>query len=86
MSTTEIRHGEYSTYSNGRCGCQRCKAAFAAKMRSLRQARHAERINVNGRLIHPNATHGTTTGYVYYGCQCEACTIANRHRRPAAAA
>ena len=29
-------------------------------------------------LIHPNARHGTVSGYVNWGCRCDECTEANR--------
>lgn len=45
------------------------------------QDRRAERIEVNGRMLHPKAQHGTPSGYGYFGCQCGACTIGNQMRQ-----
>ncbi|MEV6219881.1 hypothetical protein [Nocardia sp. NPDC051833] len=44
--------------------------------REWRAARAAERVEVNGRLVHPSAPHGTASAYVAYGCRCEPCTTA----------
>ena len=42
------------------------------KQRS-REKRLKERIEVDGRLIHPRATHGTIQGGRYYECYCKPC-------------
>lgn len=34
-----------------------------------------------GRLVHPDANHGTFTGYNTYGCHCEPCDQAGRDHR-----
>lgn len=39
--------------------------------------RRAERTVVHGRLVHPDAPHGTTAGYVTWTCRCIPCTAAN---------
>lgn len=77
--STPVRHGRYTTYTNGRCrGCVECRAANAAKMEALRRSRYAERVERHGRLVHPRATHGTANAYNYMGCRCERCQGANR--------
>ena len=38
-----------------------------------RASRWAERILVDGRMVHPDAPHGTTTGYAHWGCRCIPC-------------
>lgn len=46
--------------------------------RAERRARRlAERIEVDGRLFHRGAPHGTDLGYTDYGCRCEPCTGAH---------
>lgn len=39
-------------------------------------ARSAERVAVDGRMVHPDAPHGTGNGYSAYRCRCELCTTA----------
>ena len=47
-------------------------------MSSSRAAlRKAKRTKVDGRLVHPDAPHGTDGGYCNYGCRCEGCTSAH---------
>jgi hypothetical protein len=41
----------------------------------------AQRIMVDGVLIHPRAKHGTVYGYNRFSCQCRACRDANRERQ-----
>lgn len=38
-----------------------------------RLQRRLERTTRNGRPYHPNAPHGTPTGYTSYGCRCHPC-------------
>lgn len=38
----------------------------------------AKRIMRDGRAFHPDAKHGTKTGYDYYGCRCDECGLARR--------
>lgn len=42
-----------------------------------RARRLAERIEVDGRLIHEDAPHGTNLAYTEFGCRCEPCTGAH---------
>lgn len=46
----------------------------------MRARRKTERILVNGKLIHPNAPHGTLTGRTNYSCQCDLCNKENSLR------
>jgi len=51
-----------------------------------RQKRRSQRNLIDGRLVHPDAPHGTDTGYIDYGCQCVPCSAAHaaaleRHRK-----
>jgi hypothetical protein len=48
----------------------------AVSQASLRQRRRAERILIDGRLVHPDAPHGRPVGYRHWGCQCELCSTA----------
>jgi hypothetical protein len=38
--------------------------------------RRAERVMVEGKLVHLRAPHGRPTGYSNYGCRCGECTAA----------
>lgn len=64
----EWEHGSYSTYSNHKCRCDECKAAWAAFCRDQKAKRQARET--------PSHVHGTENGYGNYGCRCEACTAA----------
>ena len=44
--------------------------------RDIRRRRLAERVLIDGRLIHPRAPHGTRGGRSNYGCQCDPCQTA----------
>ena len=64
----------------GMTPAERAKARREAQ-RARRARLKAERVvDGKGRLIHPDAPHGTMTGYVEYGCQCEPC-VNDRRRR-----
>ncbi|WNM66168.1 endonuclease [Microbacterium Phage DejaVu] len=66
-------HGKYSTYTNGKCRCEKCRAANAeyARSRKRKSVKNGDQ---------PPA-HGTTNGYYNYSCRCEACKAAARVRR-----
>lgn len=49
------------------------QAVMARKARRL-----AQRVIVDGRLVHPDARHGKATSYGNYGCRCELCAAAWR--------
>jgi hypothetical protein len=48
--------------------------------------RMAERVLIDGELVHPEAPHGKKSGYVHWACRCTPCTVANRGTRVAVAA
>lgn len=48
------------------------------KKREQRNRRSAERVLVDGRLVHPNARHGHRGSYTNFMCRCEPCTSAWR--------
>lgn len=48
----------------------------AESSRERRVRLRAERVEVDGRLVHPRAPHGTRNGSAHYGCQCEPCAAA----------
>lgn len=48
------------------------------RARNRKARRRAERVLVNGRLIHPRATHGVRTSYTNWACRCVPCTDAWR--------
>lgn len=57
-----------------------------------RNKRKADRVLAGGRLVHPEAPHGSDTGYTEFGCQCAPCSAAHaaklaerRSRKKAAA-
>jgi len=39
--------------------------------------RRAERVEIDGRLVHPDAPHGTSPGYSAWACRCRPCTAAH---------
>lgn len=45
--------------------------------RSRRERRRAERVMVDGRLVHPGAPHGEPRSQKNWGCQCVPCSEAN---------
>ena len=51
------------------------------RLRRRRVENRAERVEIDGRLVHPRAKHGTDHGYFYYGCRCEPCTERHRHHK-----
>lgn len=46
-----------------------------------RAERMAERVEIDGRLVHPRATHGTMTGYNNFGCRCLDCAARETERK-----
>lgn len=46
-----------------------------------RAIRMAERIKIDGRLVHPRATHGTMAGYNNFGCRCLDCGTRELERK-----
>ncbi|EOM77279.1 hypothetical protein Rrhod_1341 [Rhodococcus rhodnii LMG 5362] len=50
----------------------RAQASF-----TRRQLRRAERVEIDGKMVHPQADHGTIHGYKTYECRCTPCSDAN---------
>jgi len=48
-----------------------------ANHKALLERRHAERVLIDGRLVHPDATHGLNSSYAGYGCRCIPCSAAH---------
>lgn len=65
-----------SRYNHG-CSCDGCRAAHTRYKRAQRWEHMAERVLVDGHLIHPSAPHGTRNGYGFYGCRCSSCRAIN---------
>ena len=59
------RHGTNNGYSNLKCRCPRCRAAWAA---TVQKDRHARKV--------PDHVHGTENGYTNYRCRCTPCKTA----------
>lgn len=78
MTTDLVPHGTVGGYCNHACRCEPCRLANRASSARIRGERYAERVSVNGVLVHPSATHGTTNGFRYYGCRCSACCEASK--------
>jgi hypothetical protein len=51
--------------------------AYNTSNADRRERRKTERVLVNGQLIHPDAPHGTDTGYTEYRCECDPCQAAH---------
>lgn len=68
-------HGSESRYSRG-CRCGECTTAASKSVLTRRQKRARERQFIDGRMVHPAATHGTLSGYRHYSCRCTECTAA----------
>jgi hypothetical protein len=51
--------------------------AYKSTNATRRAKRKAERNLVDGRLVHPEAPHGTDRAYTDFGCQCVPCTAAH---------
>lgn len=47
------------------------------RARALMLKRHAERVLVDGRLVHPDCVHGEDASYRHYGCRCVPCSEAH---------
>lgn len=51
----------------------------ALRTRRWQQARYAERIEVDGNLVHPHSAHGQLRSYTSYGCRGPLCYATHRH-------
>jgi len=67
-----LPHGSVSTYTNHRCRCIGCTAAWAAYCRAATERRAAAA--KEGGFI----PHGTSGGYTNYLCRCARCRRAVR--------
>jgi len=62
---TEAWHGTHRGYTGQRCGCTRCRRAWAAYQAAWKAGLDP--------LPPGDRRHGTLNGYVNYGCRCESC-------------
>lgn len=74
------RHGTLNGYSNQRCRCDACRAAWAAYTSKLRERRSTT-------LAPDDLRHGRYTTYSNHKCRCESCRAAwnewlDKQRRP----
>lgn len=80
---TALQHGRVGTYTNHKCRCAECRAAWREYCYRLRRRRR-------NRLAPDDPRHGRTTTYQNWLCRCDACSQANadteRARRQRAAA
>jgi hypothetical protein len=65
------RHGKPSTYTNHKCRCSKCRAAWAAYVHRA-QARRKQAL-IDDPTIAP---HGRESTYGNYGCRCADCRAA----------
>lgn len=75
-----LKHN-YAAYRNRLCHCDTCREDHRLYIARRRAERGAERVLVEGRLVHPRATHGCASSYVNWGCRCVPCTSAHRENR-----
>lgn len=61
-------HGTSGGYTNHKCRCTECRAAWAVLIMKMKARRKAAPT--------PDHVHGTTNGYTGYGCRCADCTRA----------
>lgn len=75
-------HGTIAAYTSCGCRCSACQAVMAVYRRNLTETRAAERVEIDGRMVHPSPPggHGKATTYNAWSCRCEPCTAANRER------
>jgi hypothetical protein len=77
MAATD--HGTASTYTNHKCRCPACRAAWAEAVQGARERRH--RGMLSGLLDPP---HGTDNTYTNYMCRCNPCRAARAKVKAAA--
>lgn len=75
--SNEHWHGTWYGYLHHRCRCDDCKAVNKVMCARTREQRYAERVEVDGRLVHPQCAHGTESAYKNKGCRCLPCTAAH---------
>jgi Zn finger protein HypA/HybF involved in hydrogenase expression len=68
-------HGEYLTYTNGKCRCSPCRAANTAYNKEMRAKRREQ-------VLEPDdPRHGKNSTYVEYACRCPLCRQAHSDLR-----
>lgn len=72
-----MTHGRTIDYQRG-CRCVPCMNAVADAQSRFRSDRASERVLIDGIWYHPNAPHGTHSGYVYWKCRCDSCKEVQR--------
>lgn len=84
LAPDDPRHGDPSTYTNWGCRCQPCTTAQTERCRPYQkvyQQRHREELTEKrrqaradrGQLAADDPRHGTSAGYHYWQCRCDAC-------------
>jgi hypothetical protein len=73
-----LQHGKIGTYTNRRCRCDKCRAAWTAYCMDLRRRR---REKAESGLI--SVPHGTDGGYGNYHCRCFRCRLAHSRTKAA---
>jgi len=66
-------HGTTTTRYDAGCRCSACREAKRDYIARNRSRLRAERVDVDGHLTHPRASHGTRRGRWYYHCECALC-------------
>lgn len=74
------KHGTTSRYQSG-CRCSECTEATKRYMQYRRDLRRSERVLVDGVMVHPDATHGTESGYQNHICRCRPCVDAHNRKK-----
>lgn len=72
-----IAHGTATKYSNHKCRCNECKAAWAAYVLQRRRQR-ARYVVTEG--LPSSVAHGAAA-YVNWGCRCDICLAAELDRQ-----
>lgn len=65
------RHGKSSTYTNHKCRCELCQAAWAEYCDARRKQRS---------LTPDDPRHGNVNTYYNWACRCDLCRRANTER------
>lgn len=79
LKPRDPRHGTANGYSNHKCRCKKCRAAWAEYTKQLKIVRK-KKLKTN-----KNVVHGRASTYGNHGCRCKKCTTAwteyFQHRR-----
>jgi hypothetical protein len=73
-----ITHGKYTSYTNRKCRCPECTAAWREWVAEARQ-RRAERLQADPTVVE----HGKSSTYLNWMCRCAPCTHAHTVERVA---